>query len=312
MSSPAPRKSLGPRLRGDDDGAWRTLDGAPTRIIAHRGASGLLPEHTLAGYELALQQGADVVEPDLLPSADGVLMARHDAGLARSTDVAQREEFAVRRVDGDWPITRFTRAELATLRARQPFAQRDRLQDGRHAIPDFDEILAWAEAAARERGAPVRLYPELKHPEWLQAQGLDPVPLFAAAMRGVDARHVQVWTQCFEAATLARLREATGLPAFLLLEDGADWRAALVTYRDTFDGFAVAKSMLDRALVDDVHAAGLAVHAWTYRDDVLPDGVARVQDELEHAFALGVDAVFCDFPATGLAARAARITRPPA
>lgn len=291
---------------------WRTLDGTPTRIIAHRGASGELPEHTIAGYALALQQGADVIEPDLLLTADGVLVARHDPGLARSTDVAQRAEFAGRRVDGDWAITHFTRLELATLRARQPFAQRDLSHDGRHAIPSFGEILAWADASARHRGTPVRLYPELKHPQWLQSQGLDPVAVFLAAMREVDPLRVEVWTQCFEAATLARVREATGLPAFLLLEDGADWRAVLAMHGRDVDGFAVAKAMLDAALVDTLHAAGLGVHAWTYRDDVLPAGMARVEDELEQAFALGVDAVFCDFPATGLAVRAAWINPRPA
>ena len=157
----------------------------------------------------------------------------------------------------------------------------------------------------RSAAAPVRLYPELKHPEWLLSQGLDPVAAFVAAMREVDRRRVEVWTQCFDAHTLERLREATGLPAFLLLDVEADWRAALAAHGGSFDGLAVAKTMLDAQLVDTAHAAGRAVHAWTYRDDVLPAGVERVQDELDRAFALGVDAVFCDFPASGLAARAA-------
>lgn len=288
---------------------WRTLDGEPPRIIAHRGASGLLPEHTLAGYALALQQGADVIEPDLLLTADGVLVARHDVGLARSTDVAHHPDFAGRQVDGDWPITWFTRLELARLRARQPFAQRDASHDGRHAIPSFGEILAWADAAARQRGEPVRLYPELKHPAWLQSQQLDPVAAFVHAMQDVDPRHVQVWVQCFEAEPLLRVRAATGLPAFLLLDDGADVAACLERFGEQVDGFAVSKSLLRAELADALHARGLQLHAWTFRDDVLPPGVARVEDELDAAFALGVDALFCDFPATGLAARSAAAAR---
>lgn len=288
---------------------WRTLDGTPTRIIAHRGASGVLPEHTLAGYALALQQGADIVEPDLLLTSDSVLVARHDLGLARSTDVATRPEFAARRLDGDWPITHFTRLELATLRARQPFAQRDAAHDGRHAIPSFAEVLAWADGTSRLRGTRVWLYPELKHPAWLLSRGLDPVASFVTAMRDVDPARVDVWTQCFEADALLRVRAATGLPAFLLLKEGADVQAAIAAHAHEIDGLAVAKYLLDRPFVEAAHGAGLAVHAWTYRDDVLPEGVACVQDELERAFALGVDAVFCDFPATGLKARADWLAR---
>ena len=292
---------------------WRTLDGQPTRIIAHRGASGVLPEHTIAGYALGLQQGADVIEPDLLLSRDAVLVARHDPGLARSTDVALHPEFAARSVDGDWAITHFTRMELATLRARQPWPARDLAHDGRHAIPSFGEILAWADASARQRGVPVVLYPELKHPEWLRSQGLDPVAAFVASMRDVDAGRVQVWVQCFEAPPLYEAREATGLPSFLLLEAGADWHDALARHAREIDGIAIAKSVLgDGAVVRAAHDLGLGVHAWTYRDDDLPDGAACVQDELDAAFEAGVDAVFCDFPATGVAARAAWLSRPAA
>ena len=101
--------------------SWDTLDRSPPLIIAHRGASGLRPEHTLEGYALALEQGADVIEPDLVPSADGVLFARHDAGLARSTDIAAREAFRMRQRDGDWPCDSLAASEMDSLRAVQPF-----------------------------------------------------------------------------------------------------------------------------------------------------------------------------------------------
>src|SRR6185436_13434597 len=109
--------------------SWRTLDGRPTRVIAHRGASGYLPEHTAAAFRLGIEMGADAVEPDVVPSRDGVLVVRHDRGLARSTDVASRPEFADRAraaSDGsrEWHVDDFDWTELRTLRAVQPFAQR--------------------------------------------------------------------------------------------------------------------------------------------------------------------------------------------
>src|SRR5579864_6467898 len=124
---------------------WSTLQGKATRIIAHRGASGYRPEHTLDGYALAAAQGADVLEPDLLMSRDGVLFARHDLGLARSTDIASRAEFAARarEIAGvrDWWIGDFTASELDTLRAVQPFPQRGTLHDGRLVLPRLAMVL---------------------------------------------------------------------------------------------------------------------------------------------------------------------------
>jgi len=278
-------------------------------VIAHRGASGTLPEHTLAGYALALEQGADVIEPDLVISRDLDLIVRHDRGLSRSTDVALRSEFMARQRDGDWWVEEFDRADLAELRAIQPFPQRDRVHDGLYPIPSFADVLAWADAAARQRKTPITLYPELKHPAQFAANGCDPLPRFIDAVRNVDSAHVTIWVQCFEIEALRRVRAATGLPVFLLLAAQAHGRRALDTHGHEVDGFGASKSLLceadgqDSGFVAQAHAAGLAVHAWTYRDDVLPTGVVRVEDELEQAFAFGTDAVFCDFPATALAFR---------
>jgi glycerophosphoryl diester phosphodiesterase len=289
---------------------WNTLDGTPTRIIAHRGASGPLPEHTLPAYSLALEQGADVLEPDLVISRDAQLMVRHDRGLARSTDVALHPQFASRAVDGDWPVERFARAELGVLRALQPFGLRDASHDRRHGLLDFAQLLDWAEATARARGAPVTLYPELKHPSQFAALGLDPVPPFVARALALDPSRVPLWVQCFEPEPLQRVREAAGLPVHLLLDAGQDWHATLARERMWLDGIGASKALLsdargrDSGLVASAHAAGLTVHAWTYRDDRVPEGVRDVEEELRFAFALGVDAVFCDFPATGLDCRA--------
>lgn len=291
---------------------WATLDGSPTKVIAHRGASGLLPEHTLAAYALAAQQGADLIEPDLVCARDGTLMVRHERELSRSTDIAVRPQFAHRRRAGEWWVEQFGREELAQLRAVQPVASRDRSHDGQWAVPDFDQVLAWAQDLARSRGVATGLYPELKHVSWFERLGLDPVARFLDAVVGIAPDRVAFWVQCFEPAPLRRVRDASGLPTFLLLEREADWRAALAQQGRDLAGLGVAKSLLhdpkgrDAGLVAAAHARGLQVHAWTYRDDSPADGSAQVEEELEAAFALGVDAVFCDFPATALALRARR------
>jgi glycerophosphoryl diester phosphodiesterase len=293
--------------------AWRTLDGRPTRIIAHRGASGVLPEHTLAAFALADAQGADVLEPDLVMTRDARLVVRHDRGLRRSTDVARHAAFGSRAIDGDWPVDGFSRAELASLRVIQPFPGRDPAHDGVHPILDFDELIAWAIAQSRADGRNRHLYPELKHPADFATRGLDPVPAFIATLRSLPPGAFHCRVQCFEVEPLRRVHEALGLPVFLLLEADADWREALRQHRGWLAGFGADKALLQASdgrgdgIVDAAHAAGMQVHAWTYRDDRVAPGVARVEDELDAAFDLGVDAVFCDFPATALAHRARRV-----
>ena len=288
---------------------WPTLDGAPPRIIAHRGASGLMPEHTLEGYALALEQGADVVEPDLVSSRDAQLVIRHDRDLTRSTDLATRPEFAARRRNGDWWIEDLDLAEIAQLRAVQPFPSRDHAHDGRFRIPTFAAALLWAETTARRRGQPVTLYPELKSPGFFTAQGKDPCGRFLSLVRQRNPARVALWLQCFELDPLLSLRESAEVPVFLLLGRGAPWRRIVARHAGQVDGFGVHKSLLQdvdgssSGLVDLAHERGCQVHAWTYRDDDLPAGFASPSEELEVAFAMGVDALFCDFPQTAVRLR---------
>ncbi len=288
---------------------WPTLHGAPPDIIAHRGASGLMPEHTLAGYALALSQGADIIEPDLVPSRDGVLFARHEPGLTRSTDIALRPEFGPRQREGDWHSVDFDADELDSLRAIQPFPGRSAAEDRCHAIPRFDSILRWAERAAAECGSRVRLYPEIKHPSRLAALGHDPVPKFIEAVVRLPAG-VEVWVQCFEPAPLRRVFDATGLPSCLLLDADADWQVAIDQHGEWLFSLGVSKRLLTdehgrpSGLIEVAHRAGLRVDAWTFRDDAVAPGFLGIEDELTEAMRLGVDGVFCDFPKTGLAVRA--------
>jgi len=285
---------------------WPTLDGTPPRIIAHRGASGVLPEHTLEGYALALEQGADVIEPDLVCTRDGHLVCRHDRILSRSTDVASREEFSSRRRDNDWWVEDFDLAEISSLRALQPFPARDHSHDGRFRIPTFAGALLWAETAAKQRGTKVLLYPELKTPALFARNGLDMVSRFATMARQRNPARVGLWLQSFEIEPLLALRESAEVPVFLLLDHTAPWRKLLPKYKGQVDGFGVDKRLLQdvdgssSGLVDLAHELGMAVHAYTYRDDHPAPGFANVEEELDVAFAMGVDALFCDFPATAL------------
>ena len=143
-------------------------------IIGHRGACGYLPEHTLEGYRLAIAQGADYIEPDLVATRDGELVARHEPTITDTTDVASHPEFLDRRrkvlIDGvetvGWFACDFTLAELRTLRAVQARKDRPQQYNGRYLIPTFEEIIALAQSESLRVGRTVGIYPETKHPSW--------------------------------------------------------------------------------------------------------------------------------------------------
>lgn len=294
---------------------WHTLNQQPTRIIAHRGASGYLPEHALSAYELGLKMGADVIEPDLVMTADHQLLVRHDAGLDRSTDIAARPEFAKHRRAGlagqlDWWSSDFRREDLRVLRPRQPFQTRPQ-QTAASVILDFREALQWFLSARTAR--PIALYPELKHPDWFAGQGLNAAQQCARDLReaGLCGRDSPVWIQCFELAPLRYVREQTDNRVFALFESrqigDAPWLAQTLLAHPYLDGVALPKAVLftesGMSLVRCAHEAGREVHAWTIRDDQVGAGFQSSTEELHRLFALGVDAVFCDFPDTALVAR---------
>jgi glycerophosphoryl diester phosphodiesterase len=292
---------------------WRTLDGRPPRIIAHRGASGLFPEHSRPAFERAIADGADVLEPDLMPSADGVLFARHDAWLSRSTDIASRSEFVDRKeagIDGriDWWCDRFTAAELRSLHARQRYAERDPSFDGVYPLLDLESLLDIAATA----GLPT--YPEIKHPRWFRERGIDVTALLIEVLqrRGLRGREAPVWVQSFDFEALATVHEALALDVFPLVRFEPSVRPdALQRTRAATHEFAAGMALDKRLLatvdaavwIDGMHGQGASVHIWTFRDDKLTPGLGDPVMELKHFLALGADAVFCDFPATGVRAR---------
>ncbi|HYU34001.1 MAG TPA: glycerophosphodiester phosphodiesterase [Thermoanaerobaculia bacterium] len=296
----------------------------PPIVIAHRGASGHRPEHTLASYELAIELGADFIEPDLVITRDGVLIARHENEISETTDVSARPEFAdrrrTRRIDGaevtGWFAEDFTLAEIKTLRARERLPFRDHSWDGRFEIPTFEEVL---DLAVR-RG--VGVYPETKHPSYFRRIGLPlEEPLLAALeARGWTDPDAPVFIQSFETANLRELRKQTGVRLIQLLEAEGHGLATpeelawIATYAD---GIGPDKRLIvpkghdgrllpPTSLVEDAHRAGLLVHPWTFRSDpqfLAPEYGGRPEREYEQFYELGVDGVFSDFPEVAVRVR---------
>ena len=294
---------------------WNTLNGLPPRIIAHRGASGHRPEHTLPAYALAVAQGADAVEPDLVASRDGVLYARHDVGLARSTDIAVRAEFAARArvIDGvrDWWIFDFDAGEIDSLRATQPMAGRSAQFDRQFGVPRFAQLLDFAGRENAQRETPIVIDAEIKDPAVFRERGIDVLNALAMDLeaQGMVGPQAPVWLESFDHRFLRDAFERCGNPCFALLEHRPD-AVTLDELAGWVRGIAPAKHLLwqgdglDSGLVDAAHARGLEVHAWTFREDHSPAPFASVRDEMHTALALGVDALFCDFPDAAAAARA--------
>ena len=188
-------------------------------VIAHRGASGYRPEHTLEAYQLAIEMGADYIEPDLVATRDGHLVARHEPDISQTTDVASRTEFADRKrtvwIDGvetiGWFTVDFTLAELRSLRAVLPRPDRSKEFDGQFLVPTLAEIIALAQRESKARGRTIGIYPETKHPSWHCALGLSlEEPLLSALeSAGWNHRDAPVFIQSFEAGNLQWLRSRT-------------------------------------------------------------------------------------------------------
>ncbi|MFO1206914.1 MAG: glycerophosphodiester phosphodiesterase [Burkholderiales bacterium] len=213
------------------DPIWPTLDGASPIVIAHRGASGYRPEHTLASYALAIEQGADYIEPDLVVTRDGHLIARHEPLLDDTTDVTARPEFTDRRttrtMDGKsvtgFFASDFTLSEIKALRAVQPNPARSKHYDGLYDIPTFEEILDLVARESAQRGRRIGLYPETKHPAFHLALGLplEERLLEALQRRGLDRTDAPVFIQSFESDSLQYLRTRTQVSLVQLLDDDA-------------------------------------------------------------------------------------------
>ena len=275
------------------------LAGDDMLIIAHRGASAERPEHTLAAYERAIDQGADYIEPDLVATKDLVLVARHENELSDTTDVASREEFEDRKrektIDGQrvagWFVEDFTLAELQSLRAKERIANfrpANARFNGLFQVPTLADVVMLVRAKEAETGRRIGLYPELKHPTFLlESEGIDMVDLLLLELRKLGVTEIDpIFIQCFEVGTLQRLNKRSDFKLVQLVAttDGpADEPAmryaemvspsGLVEIAEYADAIGADIRLVlnpdgsPTSLVADARAAGLAVHAWTVRPE---------------------------------------------
>ncbi len=362
-----------PEERADARGGRRQVT---PLVLGHRGATGYLPEHTLASYALAIEQGADYIEPDLVSTKDGVLVARHEVDITDTTDVAARTEFAAKRttktIDGitttGWFADDFTLAEIRTLRAVQRVGFRPQQYNGIYRIPTFAEVIQLAQSAKWLKGREVGVYPETKHPTYHQSVGLalERRLLTVLDRYGWNRRSAPVFIQSFEVANLKQLNRLTSVRLVQLIDandvrlDGSidsdgygpyDFKVAgdtrtyadlvtpaglaeIATYADGLgpwkryiigaraidankDGKAddvngdgrvddADRTAISTSLIADAHAAGLFVHAYTWRNEaryLLADYGDDPVQEYQQFYCLGVDGVFSDNPDTAVTAR---------
>lgn len=300
-------------------------------VIAHRGASGARPEHTLESYRVAIEQGADYIEPDLVMTRDGVLIARHENEISGTTDVAQHPAFAARRrtqvIDGEtftgWFTEDFTLSEIKTLRARERLADlrpQNRQFDGRFAVPTFDEIMQLVMSANRQpgRNRPIGVYPETKHPAHFAAIGLAQELSLLDTLRRYEYAKAgsPVFIQSFDARNLRQLRRMTQLPLVQLLEHELGDVGEIAKHADLI---GIAKSLATPEAILAAHAANLRVHVWTFRaeNEFLPADLkvgadpaahGNLEAEIRRYLERGIDGFFVDFPAIGVRVRDAYIS----
>ncbi|WP_353929715.1 glycerophosphodiester phosphodiesterase [Okeanomitos corallinicola TIOX110] len=317
----------------------RKTSQTPPIIIAHRGASGYRPEHTLAAYQLAIDLGADYIEPDLVISKDGVLIARHENEISQTTDIAEHPEFAhlktTKIIDGEiktgWFTEDLTLAEIKTLTAEERIPEIRPQNTDYHGIlpiPTLQEIIDLAQKYN------VGIYPETKHPSYFQSIGL---PLELPLLTALQEVKISVFIQSFEVSNLQEISQKTDILLVQLINHTGQPYDFTVngntnTYQDMIQplglkkiaeyaqAIGVNKNLIipsninnkiqsPTSLIKNAHAEDLLVHAWTFRNEnnFLPvDFHNNPQQEYKLFFELGLDGVFSDFPDTAFTARGDR------
>jgi glycerophosphoryl diester phosphodiesterase len=270
-------------------------------VIGHRGSPAYRPEHTIASYTLAIEMGADYIEPDLCFTKDGKLVARHEPDIGATTNVADHPEFASRRhsevIDGipfnnTWFTFDFTLAELKTLRAKERLPAvrpQNTALDGLFEVPTFQEVID----LAKQHG--VGIYPETKHPTFFKSKGFDfDGPLLGTlSANGLNHKGAKVFIQSFEVGNLQRLNTKTPLPLVQLIDatGGPADKQGTLTYDQMVtpqgladiaryaDGIGPDKSRIVRnnfagqplgqptTLIRDAHRVGLVLHPFTFRPE---------------------------------------------
>ena len=298
-------------------------------LIAHRGFPGLRLEHTRESYDLAIDSGADYIEPDIVATKDGLLVVRHENEISGTTNVAEHPEFADRKTtkridDKDltgWFTEDFTLAELKTLGCTERIPDiRPHNADLTGEILTFDEVIQAAVEGAERRGSDVGIYVETKHPSYLEGIGLNLNDLLIDALErhGLNRADAPVIIQSFESSNLRDLRERTPLPLVRLvmprkaadIDDLADV-ATFANFIGPHKDLVIPRGKDGRLgnptdLVGRAHAAGLGVHIWTMRDEpsYLPSDTTPLEEYAAY-FAAGIDGLFTDWTTTAVEARTA-------
>lgn len=276
-------------------------------VIAHRGASGYLPEHTLEAYAVAYAQGADFIEPDVVMTKEGRFVCLHDIHLEGTTNV--EDVFPDRkREDGRWYAIDFTLDEIKRLEVHERLGNRFPRGRAKFEVPTFEEMIELVQGLNKTTGRNVGIYPELKGPGWHRGRGLAMEEAFLDVVHryGYRGKEARIFVQCFDRNALKRMRRdlESELPHIFLFGDDKvldpmmteQGLKKLVGY---VDGLGPDKRRVERDpdLVKRAHACGLLVHPYTVRADSLPPKYASMEEELEQLyFAYGVDGLFTDFP----------------
>jgi glycerophosphoryl diester phosphodiesterase len=320
-----------------------TLSGGPPLVIGHRGAAGHRPEHTVASYELAIDYGVDFIEPDLVSTRDGVLIARHENDISETSDVAEKfpERRTTKTIDGKkiegYFTEDFTLTEIKTLRAKERLPFRNQGWNGVYQIPTFQEVIDLARRRSEANGHVIGIYPETKHPSYFRSIGLalEPRLLEALEANGYRDADAPAFIQSFEVQNLMDLSKQTGVRLIQLMEDeklqpydfvlSGDRRtygdlmtpkvlAGIAAYahgigpskRSIVPQGADGALLAPTTLVADAHRVGLAVHPYTFRDEpVFLAGDYQLDPVREYLqfYRLGVDGVFSDFGDTAVRGR---------
>ncbi|MDJ1175978.1 glycerophosphodiester phosphodiesterase family protein [Roseofilum capinflatum] len=300
-------------------------------IIAHRGASGYRPEHTIAAYELAIAQGAEAIELDIVPTKDGELVVRHDSELSDSTDIISHPELSHYRttktiyghtLEG-WFTEDLTLAEIKTLRAKEPFSFRSSDYDFQYPILTLSEVLQWHEVSQQKLQRPITLYIEIKHSHYFRSIGLPIEDRLIELLnnKGYKFSLDPILILSFEIESLQYLRSLTGLRLIQLMAQAEDqpydrmMKGDSVTYQQLLSipeltkiaqyasGLGLHKELLwsngRQDLVKQCHDLNLTVNVWTFRREsqfVLPNFSGDWQQEMYAFMNLGIDGLITDFP----------------
>jgi glycerophosphoryl diester phosphodiesterase len=282
-------------------------------IVGHRGASGYVPEHTLRSYELAIEMGADFIEPDLVMTKDRVLIVRHENEISETTDVATKfpKRKTKKSVDGKetegWFSEDFTLAEIKQLKTKERLPTRSQELNGKFEIPTFEEVLTFAALQEKKRGRRIGIVPEIKHSTYFRERGLAMEEPLVNLLKKYDRlrNDGRTLVQSFEVENLKRLRRLTSIELVQLIDDPGlvpfDVRqmGGKKTYLQmvTADGFSEIKTyadwvsphksyLLNTEFVKQAHAVGLKVMPYTFREE----------GDYAAYFELGIDGLFTDFP----------------